>query len=306
MRLRTFILLIFIVIPFIIGCGGNQKINSGKLKIVATTGMIGDAVLNIAGDKVELTALMGPGVDPHLYKTTKGDLDLLYNADIIFYNGLHLEAKMAEILQKMSSSKTTIAIGEYIDSSQLHYPEHFEGFPDPHVWFDLLLWTQAIEKISTVLQEKDTLNAAFYSKNTISYIDTLRVLDGHIRNQILLIPKEQRVLVTAHDAFEYFGDAYNIEVKGLQGISTVTEAGLHDVTQMVDMLVNRKIKAVFVESSVSKKAINSVVEGCKARDHQIIIGGELYSDAMGQPGTPDGTYIGMVRHNVEAIVSSLK
>jgi len=306
MRLRISILVLFIVILFIIGCGSNQKINSGKLKIVTTTGMIGDAVINIAGDKVELTTLMGPGVDPHLYKTTKGDLDLLYNADIIFYNGLHLEAKMAEILQKMSSSKTTIAVGEYIDSSHLHYPEHFEGFPDPHVWFDLLLWTQAIEKISVVLQEKDTLNAPLYRSNTLSLIDTLRVLDSYIRNQIVQIPEEQRVLVTAHDAFGYFGGAYDIEVKGLQGISTVTEAGLHDVTQMVDMLVNGKIKAVFVESSVSKKAIYSVVEGCKARDHQIIIGGELFSDAMGQPGTPEGTYIGMVRHNVEAIVSSLK
>ena len=306
MRFKISVLVLSSLLLFIIGCGGKEINTSGKLRVVATTGMIGDAVLNIAKDKVELTTLMGPGVDPHLYKTTKGDLDLLHNADIVFYNGLHLEAKMAEILQKMGASKTTIAVGEGIEDSLLHFPEQFEGFPDPHIWFDIMLWTQAVEQVSNVIQEKDSINADFYKKNAALYIDTLLELHKNVKEQINQIPKEQRVLITAHDAFGYFGDAYDIEVKGLQGISTVTEAGLHDVTQMVDMLVNRNIKAVFVESSVSQKAINSVVEGCKSRDHQIIIGGELFSDAMGQPDSPEGTYLGMVRHNVEAIVSSLK
>jgi len=306
MTKSIWIIVLASILILVIGCSEQKTNDSGKLIVVATTGMIGDVVKNIAGDKVELTTLMGPGVDPHLYKTTKGDLDLLYYADIVFYNGLHLEAKMAEILKKMSSSKTTIPVAEVVDSSLLHYPEHFEGFPDPHVWFDLSLWITAVENIGNVLQVKDTINADFYKKNTLAYLDTLRVLDNYVREQISLIPKNQRVLITAHDAFGYFGKAYNIEVRGLQGISTVTEAGLHDVTQMVDMLVERKIKAVFVESSVPKKAINSVVEGCKSRDHQIIIGGELFSDAMGQPGTSEGTYTGMVRHNVNAIVSSLK
>jgi manganese/zinc/iron transport system substrate-binding protein len=249
---------------------------------------------------------MGPGVDPHLYKATKGDLDLLDEADMIFYNGLNLEAKMTHILEKMGSEKTTAAVGRAIPDSLLRYPEHFEGHPDPHIWFDVSLWAMAVLEVGNQLVNADSVNVQFYLERTDAYLDSLEALHNWVHEQIAAIPESQRVLVTAHDAFGYFGRAYLIEVEGLQGISTVTEAGLLDVTNMVDLLVNRKIKAVFVESSVPQKAINSVVEGCRARGHEVIVGGELFSDAMGAAGTPEGTYLGMVRHNVNTIVKALR
>ncbi len=291
----------------IFGCGTKEKTaDNGKLKVIATTGMIADAVKMVAGDKVEIYGMMGPGVDPHLYKATKGDIEQFHNADIVFYNGLHLEAKLTDVFEKMSMTKTTVPVADGIPDSLLHHPKKFEGHPDPHVWFNLALWTNAVKSISATLVEKDAANAEFYQANCDRFVDSIITLHDKIIIEIQQIPKERRVLVTAHDAFSYFGEAYDIEVIGLQGISTVTEAGLYDVTQLVDLLVKRKIKAVFVESSVPRKSIEAVVEGCKADGHNVIIGGELFSDAMGERGTPEGTYLGMVRHNVNTIVNALK
>ena len=308
MRIRWFLgALILIALWGFMGCSGSDTTDSSdKLAIVATTGMIGDAVRVIAGDDVMLDVLMGPGVDPHLYKTSKGDLDLLDGADVIFYNGLNLEAKMGDILGKMSRSKTTVPAAEAIPDSLLTFPSGYEGHPDPHVWFDLSLWRHAVEAVGLALENSDTANAAHYRAATGAYLDTLAALHTWVDSMISTIPEPQRVLVTAHDAFGYFGRAYGIEVEGLQGISTVTEAGLYDVTEMVTVLVDREIKAVFVESSVSRKAINSVVEGCRSRGHEVVIGGELYSDAMGERGTVEGTFVGMVRHNVNTIVEALR
>lgn len=297
---------IFLLIT-VIGCGNTKnKATDGKLKIVATTGMIGDAVKVITNGNVNLTTLMGPGVDPHLYKTTKSDMDNLAGADIIFFNGLHLEAKMAEILHKMSSSKNTVPVARSIDTTLLRYPDVYQGVPDPHIWFDISLWKHAVAEIGEELIKVDTINATLYRKNLDAYLDTLTLLHEEIIANINTIPESQRILVTAHDAFGYFGRAYQIKVDGLQGMSTVSEAGLYDVTEMIDYLVENKIKAVFVESSVPKKAIEAVVEGCNNRNHEIVIGGELFSDAMGTEGTPEGTYLGMVRHNVNTIVNALK
>lgn len=291
------------------GCGKNDDAssgNAGKLAVVATTGMIADAVKNIAGETVTVHGLMGPGVDPHLYKATKGDIDRLNNADIIFYNGLNLEAKMTEIFRQMESSKTTVPIGDVVPDSLRRHPAQFQGHPDPHIWFDVSLWESAVQQVSMTLIGRDSSKMDMYCKNATAYLDSLDALHHWVKQQIALIPEDQRILVTAHDAFGYFGRAYGIEVEGLQGISTVTEAGLYDVTHMIDLLVERKIKAVFVESSVPRKSIEAVVEGCRSRGHEIVIGGELFSDAMGQAGTPEGTYLGMVRHNVNAIVKALK
>ncbi|MBD3403071.1 manganese transporter [candidate division GN15 bacterium] len=289
------------------GCGSNEgPVNDGRLSIVATTGMVGDAVKEIAGDRVDLTVMMGPGVDPHLYKATKGDVDAINDADMIFYNGLYLEAKLTDIFEKMSGQKTVVAIGEAIDSSLLRFPAGAEGHPDPHVWFDLTLWQTAVGKVAEALAEQDAANAEYYRANAQAYFDTLSALDEWVQEQINRIPEQQRVLVTAHDAFEYFGRQYGIEVRGLQGISTVTEAGLQDITAMVDFLTDQKIKAVFVESSVPRKTIEAVVEGCRSRGHEVVVGGELFSDAMGEGGTPEGTFVGMVRHNVNTIVESLR
>ncbi|MCM2272621.1 MAG: zinc ABC transporter substrate-binding protein [candidate division Zixibacteria bacterium] len=293
----------------IAGCGQSDDASSsedGKLEVVATTGMIADAVKNIAGETVSIHGLMGPGVDPHLYKATKGDIDRLNSADIIFYNGLNLEAKMAEIFRQMGSSKTTVPIGDVIPDSLRRHPAQFEGHPDPHIWFDVSLWETAVQQVAMTLIDRDSARMDLYCQNASAYLDSLDALHQWVKEQIAQIPENQRVLVTAHDAFGYFGRAYGVEVEGLQGISTVTEAGLYDVTHMIDLLVERKIKAVFVESSVPRKSIEAVVEGCRSRGHEIVIGGELFSDAMGQAGTPEGTYLGMVRHNVNAIVKALK
>lgn len=289
------------------GCGAKKTVdNGGRLKVVATTGMITDAVKIIGGDKLEIYGMMGPGVDPHLYRATKTDVDKFHQADIIFYNGLHLEAKLTEVFEHLADEKTTVPVAGDIPDSLLRLPAAFAGHPDPHVWFDLSMWASAVNRVGLTLQSEDPDNAKLYKANTERLLDSIMQTHEWVRQRMQEIPKERRVLVTAHDAFGYFGRAYDIEVRGLQGISTVTEAGLFDVTSMVDMLVERKIRAVFVESSVPRKSIEAVVEGCRAKGHDVIIGGQLFSDAMGEEGTPEGSYLGMVRFNVNTIVDALK
>jgi manganese/zinc/iron transport system substrate-binding protein len=283
----------------------DQQDNSRRKKVVTTTGMIADAVLNIAGDSLDVEALMGPGVDPHLYKATQGDLKKLSQADLVFYNGLLLEGKMGEVLEKLARIKPVVALGSSIDTSLLLASPLYKDAFDPHIWFDVSLWKQAVQKVSHSLQEFDPSNAEYYQRNTIRYLGQLDSLHRQVQQQIALIPQEQRVLITAHDAFEYFGRAYNIEVRGLQGISTVSEFGLKDITDLVQFIIDRKIKAVFVETSISERSINAVVEGCRQKGHEIQIGGSLYSDAMGASGTPEGTYIGMVNANIVTITMAL-
>jgi manganese/zinc/iron transport system substrate-binding protein len=277
--------------------------NTDKLKIITTTGMLADGVKQLIGDQAEVISLMGTGVDPHLYKATAHDLSLLQNADIIIYNGLHLEGKMSDILEKLKRKKTVLAIADGIPNAKLR--KTGESTYDPHIWFDVSLWKQGWQYISKELS-KDSSVTTIINENNPSFINKLDSLHNWTMNEIQDIPKSSRVLVTAHDAFGYFGRAYNIEVLGLQGISTVSDFGLKDVTDLVNQIVSRKIKAVFIETSVSPKAIEAVVEGCKAKGHYIKIGGELYSDAMGAEGTEEGTYNGMVRANVQKIVSGLK
>ena len=277
-----------------------------KIKVVATTGMIGDAVKEVAGSSAEVVTLMGPGVDPHLYKATHGDLEGLTEADIIFYNGLHLEGKMGEVFEKLSRLKPVIAVTDGIAEERLRKVPGFQGAFDPHIWFDVKLWKEAVKNVSVHMQKYDSLNADDYSNRTEKYMQRLDSLDNAVRVTLSEIPEMQRVLITAHDAFGYFGDAYNIEVRGLQGISTLSEFGLRDVTELVNFIITRKVKAIFVETSVSQKSIEAVVEGCRDKNWDVKIGGSLFSDAMGNAGTPEGTYVGMVSANVKTIVESLK
>jgi manganese/zinc/iron transport system substrate-binding protein len=277
-----------------------------KLVIVTTTGMIKDAVENIVGNHAEVIALMGPGVDPHLYKATQGDVEKLTNADIVFYNGLHLEGKMGEVLEKLGRSKPVIAVASDIPDSLLRAVPGFQGTHDPHIWFDVKLWENAVRTISKTLEQQNPAQAALYATQRDRYIHQLDSLHEVVKVKIAEVPVQQRVLITAHDAFGYFGDAYAIEVKGLQGISTMSEFGVRDVTNLVNFIIARKIKAIFVETSVSKKSIEAVVEGCHDKGWDVKIGGSLFSDAMGNAGTPEGTYIGMVSANVKTIVDSLK
>ena len=289
------------------GCGGKQASPAkGKLKIVTTVGMITDVVQRIAGDQAEVVGLMGPGVDPHLYKASHGDVERLSGADIVFYNGLHLEGKMADVLVKMARERAVVAVTEEIPEDLLREPPEFQGHYDPHVWMDPSLWKYTLLPIVRELSKLRPAAAKDFQMRADSLGAQMDSLFGWAKIELATIPVEGRVLITAHDAFGYFGRAFDIEVRGLQGISTASEYGLNDVTELVDLLVKRKIKAVFVESSVPTKPLEAVIEGAKSKGHQVRIGGTLYSDAMGDPQTTDGTYLGMIRHNVQTIVEALR
>ncbi|GGK80424.1 metal ABC transporter solute-binding protein, Zn/Mn family [Rufibacter glacialis] len=278
----------------------------GKLYIVTTTGILADAVTNVVGDRAVVTALMGPGVDPHLYKAALGDLQTLREADVILYNGLHLEGKMGEVLQKLARQKVVWAAAEGLPENLLRRTPEFQDSHDPHIWFDVSLWSRVVEHVSRKLQQQDPQNGAYYQQNTQRYRAQLDSLHQWTKEQIASIPAQQRILITAHDAFGYFGSAYQIQVRGLQGISTVSEFGLQDVSSLVNFIVDRKVKAVFVESSVSQKAIEAVLEGCRQKGHAVKLGGTLYSDALGDSQGPAGTYAGMVQVNVGKIVKALR
>lgn len=308
--IRRFIMtIIFLVltVTFVSACGQQTTGGNGKLKITATTGMITDVVQQVGGEYVEATGLMGAGIDPHLYKASQGDVKKLDDADVIFYNGLHLEGKMAEMFEALEKRKPTVAVSSYLKEEQLRSdPAQSQGGHDPHIWFNVKLWMSATEVIRDTLVEKDPEHADYYKENAAAYIKELEQLDNYAREQIALIPEKARILVTAHDAFGYFGEAYGLTVTGLQGMNTMSEYGSKDVSKLRDYLVENKIKAVFIESSVPKKSIESVIEGARQLGHEVKIGGELYSDAMGDAGTEEGTYIGMVKHNVDTIVAALK
>jgi manganese/zinc/iron transport system substrate-binding protein len=277
-----------------------------KLKAVCTIGMVADIVRVVGGDRVEVEGLMGPGVDPHLYKASEGDVRKLGSADIIFYNGLNLEGKMADLFVRMSATRPTVPVTEGVDAKLLREPPEFAGHYDPHVWFDVTLWMGAVKRVEQALAKLDPAHAADYAARSTAYQKELVALDAFVKARIAEIPKSQRVLVTAHDAFGYFGARYDIEVVALQGISTASEAGVGDVKRLVDLVVERRVKAIFVESSVPQRAIEAVIEAAKARGHSVKLGGSLFSDALGDPNSAAGTYLGMIRHNVDLIVEALK
>lgn len=274
--------------------------------IVTTCGMVTDIVREVAGDKAKVVGLMGEGVDPHLYKPTRDDVVKILQADVVFYSGLMLEGRMTDTFLKVSRKGTPVfAVTELLDEKFLLEPEEFQGHTDPHVWMDVAGWMAAVKVVARSLSELDAGNASYYQQNSGRYIAQLTKLNEYAKQALASIPKDRRVLITAHDAFNYFGRAYGIEVRGIQGISTESEAGVADINKLVDLIVARKIPAIFVESSVSDKNIKALVEGSKSRGHDVRIGGQLFSDAMGRPGTYQGTYIGMIDHNVTTITRAL-
>lgn len=298
-----------VLIVVLTACSSSAESGSteGKMQVTATTGMIADVAREIGGAYVDVTGLMGPGVDPHLYKASQGDIRKLEQAEVIFYNGLHLEGKMTDILEKMSKSKTVTAVTDGIPVDELHSGKETGGTEyDPHVWFDVSHWMHAAEAVRDTLVEADPDHAEAYQAQAEAYLAKLEELDNEVRTKIQEIPEASRVLVTAHDAFGYFGEAYGMKVMGLQGISTAAEYGAKDVSELRDYLVDNNIKAVFVESSVPAKAMEAIIAGAAEKGHTVSIGGELFSDAMGAEGTEEGTYIGMIRHNTETIVEALK
>lgn len=307
-------LLALIAACFLAACApaGSDASNPAKpegiYKVVGTVGMISDVVRQVAGDYAEVEGIIGEGVDPHLYKPTRSDVVKLSSADIVFYNGLLLEGKMTDVLVRVATNgKPVRAVTEAILGQGDYLLEKDDGseHTDPHVWMDVRGWSTGVDVIADALSEYDPEHAAAYRANADAYKARLEALDRYAKRAMSTIPENQRVLITAHDAFQYMGRAYGLEVRGIQGISTESEAGVRDLEDLIEFIVSRNIPAVFVESSVADKNVRALVEGARARGHAVTIGGELFSDAMGTPGTYEGTYIGMIDHNVTTIVNAL-
>ncbi|MGK0174553.1 MAG: manganese/zinc/iron transport system substrate-binding protein [Ulvibacter sp.] len=296
----------YILIAIAIVSCKNASEESGKLKVVTTTSMLTDLVKNIGGDLIEVNGLMGAGVDPHLYKASEGDVTKLYQADVIFYNGLHLEGKLVEVFEKMGAKKMTVSLGESLDENELIGSEYFASNYDPHVWFNIQFFKQFSDKVAETLAANDTVNAEKFRENNALYQKKLDALETEIKATIETLQKEKRILVTAHDAFTYFGRQYGFNVVGLQGISTATEAGVQDVRRLSQFIIHNKVKAIFIESSVPRRTIEALQEAVLSKNHEVVIGGSLYSDALGDLGTIEGTYIGMFKANVKTIVEALK
>jgi manganese/zinc/iron transport system substrate-binding protein len=284
------------------------EIGARPIYVVATVGMIADIVRNVGGERVQVIGLMGPGVDPHLYKPSAGDALKLGNADVIFYGGLHLEGRMVDLFEKIEhSGKSAVAVTRDIPENLLHAAEGGDELGhDPHVWFDVTLWQYAVKTVAAELSRIDPAGAARFRQNEARYLAELNTLNTYAIAEMQKIPPDSRVMITAHDAFGYFGARYGLEVRGLQGMSTASEISAADVQDLSDFIAQRKIKAIFVESAVPESTVRAVQEAVRSRGWDVAIGGELFADALGADGTPEGTYIGMVKHNVDTIVSALR
>ncbi len=309
MNVKTLLFHILMAV-LLTACGGGadgSDADDGTLRVVATTGQIGDAVEQIAGDTIELSTLLGPGIDPHLYVPTEGDVSRFSNADVIFYNGINLEAQMVRVLDQMASrGKTVVSIGDSMPEEKLlRWSLDDSKVFDPHVWNDPVLWSTGVELIRDTLVEASPDNASTFEANAQAYLDEIADTHAYVLQAIGSIPADSRTMVTAHDAFGYFARTYDIEVLGLQGISTESEVSTADVRAMVDQIVARKIPSLFTETSVSSKTMESLIEAAAAQGHTIAIGGELFSDALGEAGTDAATYTGMLRHNAKTISEAL-
>jgi len=288
------------------GCGGKSDPENKPIKVVATVGMVADIVREVVGDHAEVSSLIGEGIDPHLYKPTRDDVLQLSNADVIFYNGLLLEGKMADILEKLTKRNGHVyAVAGLISEDQLLSPVEFGGHHDPHIWMDVSLWSRGVDLVQASMAAYNSSWSDELAVNASRYKAELDLLHTYILEIMQTVPEDSRVLITAHDAFNYYGRAYGFEVLGIQGISTESEAGLNDINRLVDIIVDRGIRAIFVESSVADRNVKALVEGAKSRGHDVIIGGSLFSDAMGGSGTYEGTYIGMMDHNGSTIARAL-
>lgn len=299
---------------FLVGCSppedsspesASREPASRPLRVVATTGLVAELVREVGGDRVQVTALMGPGIDPHQYRAREGDIRRIAEADIVFYHGLHLEARLAEVLERLAGRQRTAAVTASIDRNRLLMSPDGHGPPDPHIWFDVGLWMEALREVERVLCELDSAHAATYRENSRQELEVFAELDRYVRARAASLAPARRVLVTAHDAFRYFGRAYDFDVRGLQGISTVAEAGTADLKELADYIAARRIAAIFVESSVSSRSVQALQAAVRARGFEVALGGSLYSDALGSPGTPAAVYPGMVRHNIDTIVDAL-
>ena len=300
----SFFISIFLIVPTSSTGFSKEFKGSYPIKVGATVGMVADIVREVTGEKAAVTNIIGSGVDPHVYSPTRSDVAVLLKSDIIFYSGLLLEGQMAAILVKVSSKRPVYAVTELLKADYLIH-DQTTNHHDPHVWMDVQGWIKAIAVVTNAMSSFDPAHSNLYEKQASGYKNRLQRLDEYAKTSIRSIPDNQRVLVTAHDAFNYMSRAYGIEVMGIQGLSTESEAGLKDINRLLDLLLKRSIPAVFVESSVSDKNVKALIEGAASRGHLVKIGGELFSDAMGPVGTYEGTYEGMIDHNVTIITRAL-
>ncbi len=285
----------------------NQKEGDDPVKVVATTTMIADLLENIGGEKTEINGLMGPGVDPHLYKASENDVQHLFNAEIVFYNGLHLEGKLVDIFERMKQrGKHLYPITDTVNNNDLIPSGEFESNYDPHIWFDISIWKTATKYVTEKLADYDPENKEYYNKNKEKYLAKLDSLQEEITALISQVPEDKRILITAHDAFKYFGKAYDFKVMGIQGISTASEAGVKDIQNLSNIIVKNQIKAIFVETSVPERNIKALQKSVRSKGFKVNVGGQLYSDALGSKSEKTGTYTGMFRHNVETIAKGIK
>ncbi len=303
---RLFAFFMISALFFVVGCNSNDEVDSGqhgKIRVVATIAQIGEPLSVIGGERVQVESLMGPSVDPHLYQATQSDIQKIDGADLIFYNGLNLEANMVEIFNEIAKAKPVLAVGETVPENSLLKDEN--GALDPHIWFDLDLWKQALDAAVEELKAFAPDDADYFEENKRRYFSQLDQLKQEAE-KLAEIPEQQRVLVTAHDAFGYFGRMHELQVVGLQGLSTDSEIGVSDINGTIEIIKKHQVPAIFVESSINDSSIKAVIEGAKQEGFDVALGGELFSDAMGEPGTEEGTYIGMYRHNVDTIYEALK
>ncbi|MBE1285378.1 MAG: manganese transporter [Rhodobacteraceae bacterium] len=296
---------VFLALILALPAVSSRAAAEAPLQVVATTGMIADAARQIGGDQVEVKGLMGAGVDPHAYRQTRTDIVAMTRADLVLWHGLYLEAQMEEFFHDLERKKTVVAVADGLPKDLLRANEDYADKFDPHVWMDPTLWKLVVQEIQEALTQVRPGAASVFAANAEQHLTDLDRLRSYAETTLAGVPENSRVLVTAHDAFGYFGQAYGFEELGIQGISTQSEAGLSRISELVDVLVDRQITAVFVESSVSDRSIKALIEGAAAKGHVVQIGGELYSDAMGNDGTYEGTYLGMLDHNVTTIASAL-
>lgn len=307
-RLASVAIAVAAVAGIAAGCGSSSDGGGGadgRIDVVATTNFITDMAQEIGGDRVEVTGLMGPGVDPHLFKASASDVSTLRNADVILYGGLELEGRMGDLLEELEATTTTVPVTSSIPEEELRQPTEFEGKFDPHVWFDVPLWSSAVQVIADTYAEVDPAGASGYEERADAYAAELEALDAEVRETLAGIPEDQRVLVTSHDAFGYFGEEYGFEVAPIQGTSTATEATTADIDRVSDLIAERGLSAVFIESSVSPQTIEAVLESAERKGQKADVAAELFGDAAGDAGTDEGTYIGMVRANANAIAEGL-
>ncbi len=293
----------------LLGCGQAERITGGDAgegyTVTATTGMIGDVVRAVAGARAEVRDLLGPGTDPHVYTPRRSDVAKLSGSDIVFYNGLHLEGRMGDLLGRLSARVPTHPVAEIVWRDHLDETARAEAGEDPHLWMDPLLWAEVADVVAAILSEYDPEHAGEYHANAAAWRSEMERLADYAQQVLATIPEERRHLITAHDAFGYMGRAYDIKVHGIQGISSSSEAGLQDLNRLVDFIVERQIPAVFIESTIPDRNVRALIEGARSRGHVLVVGGELYSDAMGPSGSSAETYVGMIEHNVSTIAAAL-